>query len=164
MATKEPSLNQIANKLKKQTEMSNQEIREAAQNVIEEYDGLITSRKAALIFYARNEHNLELMIEEKPGLDVENVVPDMDDVVLKCTVVKVDKFTYYDGGEEKKGCDLEVKDNTGQISLMLWNEQVDEVSEEIEDKKIKIQGANSSKYKGEIQLGFYDEVKLKILD
>jgi len=87
----------------------------------------------------------------------------MNDVQLKCTIQKIDKFTYHKDGKQKQGCDITLKDQTGKISLMLWNQQVNQINTELEGKQVKISKANSSTYEGELQLGFYDEIKIEKL-
>ena len=48
-----------------------------------------------------------------------------------------------------KVCNCAAKDETGEISLTLWNEQIDEFGE---GDKVKIENGWVSEYKGNVQL------------
>jgi len=164
MTTDLVQANKLANKLKKQENLSNQKIKNGVQKIIQDYEPLITSKEAAVIFYAQKEHDTQLVESDIQELQIQNIVPDMNNISLEATVQKIDKFTYNKNGETKKGCKIILKDDTAEISLMLWNEQVDQVNTQLQGEKVKIKGGNSSEYKGETQLGFYEEVKLEKVD
>ena len=46
-------------------------------------------------------------------------------------------------------CDIVIKDETGEVSLTLWNEQIDLVKE---GEEVQIQGAYTTEWQGEIKL------------
>lgn len=137
MATQEPSLNQIATKLKKQTELTNQEIRDAAQKTIEEYQPLITDKKPALILYAQQKHNLQLMEKNQDySLDIENIVPDMDNLNLKAKVTHITDTTNGDDWKRRK---IKIKDQTDQTTITLWNENTEKLDKLNTGDKILIE-------------------------
>lgn len=153
--------NELAHKLKNKTGMENQEIREAVQKTRKKYHPLLTSNKTALMVYARKQKGIKLIEKQIPELDIENIVPEIQDLNLKCTVESVDKFTYTKEGEQKKGCDTTLKDQTGRISMMLWGNQVQKVSQELVGEKVEIQHAYSSEYQGETQVNYGEKTKIK---
>lgn len=141
--------------------MTNQEIRKAAEQTQEKYDPLLTSKKTALMVYAREQKNMVLLEKKPPSLDIENIVPDMNNVELTATVEEISKFTYSKDGEQKKGCEITLKDETGRITMMVWQEKVEQIKKEWEKEKVEIRGAYSNKYKGETQVNYGEETTIK---
>lgn len=156
MKTEEQSLNQLATKLKNKTNQTNQEIRENTEQIIQEYQRLITNKKSALIFYAQQQ-GIQLVQTRPPSLDIENIVPDMNNITIKCRVTNIDKFTYTKKGETRQGCDITLKDQTATISLMVWGEQVDNIDSSLEGREVEIKNSYSSEYQGEVQLQHSDD-------
>ena len=67
------------------------------------------------------------------------------DVVDKAPIRTFDKF-----GKQGRVCNAKIKDNTGTVTLTLWNEDCDTVN--LGDK-IKISNGYVSEWQGELQLG-----------
>ncbi|MCR4335908.1 MAG: hypothetical protein NUV57_05225 [archaeon] len=57
-------------------------------------------------------------------------------------------------------CNCAGKDETGEVSLSLWNEQTDQVEE---GDKIKISNGWCSEFRGQIQLGTGKQGTLEVL-
>ncbi|MAG18314.1 MAG: hypothetical protein CL944_02470 [Candidatus Diapherotrites archaeon] len=57
-------------------------------------------------------------------------------------------------------CNCAGKDETGEVSLSLWNEQTDQVNE---GDKIKISNGYCSEFRGQIQLGTGKQGTLEVL-
>lgn len=150
------NINQLATKLKNQTELTKKEIRENTEKTIQEYKPLITKKKPALIFYAQQQ-GIQLIQTKPPSLDIENIVPDMNNINIKCQVKNIDKFTYTKKGEKRQGCDITLKDQTATISLMIWGEQVDNIDSSLKGEKVEIKNSYSSEYQGEVQLQYSED-------
>lgn len=161
MDTDVSQANKLANKLKKQQNLSNQEIRNGVNQVIENYRPLITSKEAAVIFYAQKHHNTQLVQKEPEDLKIKNIVPEINNIELTCQVKKIDKFTYTKKGETRKGCDITLTDNTGSISMMVWGDSVEEIDESLEGETVEITGSYSSEYQGEVQLNYSEDTEIK---
>lgn len=158
------STNQLANKLKKEQDLSKQEIRDGVKETREKYNPLLTSNKTGLIVYAREQHGVGLIDTEPPRIDIENIVPEMVDGNLEATVRNVDKFTYQKDGEQRQGCEVLLKDDTGTISMMAWQEDVEDIDKATQGEDVKIEGFRSSKYQGEVQLTFSDKTSMEVLE
>lgn len=111
--------------------------------------------------YAREQKNLVLLEKQPPSLDIENIVPDMNTVDLTAKVDQISKFTYTKDGEQKKGCEITLKDNTDRITMMAWQEKVEQINKKWENQKVEIRGAYSNKYKGETQVNYGDETTIQ---
>lgn len=59
-----------------------------------------------------------------------------------------------------KVCNAAAKDDTGEISLTLWNEQTDEVKE---GNKVKIEDGWCSEFRGQLQVSTGKKGKLTVL-
>ncbi|MFH1391284.1 MAG: SOSS complex subunit B family protein [Candidatus Diapherotrites archaeon] len=57
-------------------------------------------------------------------------------------------------------CNCAGKDETGEVSLSLWNEQTDQVEE---GDKIKISNGYCSEFRGQVQLGTGRQGTLEVL-
>ena len=66
------------------------------------------------------------------------------EVIKKGDIRTFDKF-----GKQGKVCSATIQDNTGEISLTLWNEQTDQINV---GNKIRITNGYASEFKGERQL------------
>lgn len=91
--------------------------------------------------------------ELKPGQGNVNIDAE---VVDKGNIRAFDKF-----GKQGKVCNAIIKDDSGKVSLTLWNEQVDQINV---GNKIKITNGYCSEYKGEIQLSPGKFGKLEVID
>lgn len=152
---------ELALKLKEETGMSKKEIREAVKETKEKYSPLLTSNKTALMLYARKYKNIQLVEKTPPDIEIKNIVPEIKDLTFECKVRSIDKFTYTKEGEKRKGCEVMLYDDTGSIKMMLWGEDVDKVSKSLEDEVVRIENAYSNKYKGEVQVNYGKETKIK---
>jgi len=83
-------------------------------------------------------------------MQIKDLQPKTGKVDIELEVVEKDEpreFTKF--GSVGKVCNAKVKDETGEIKLTLWNEQVDQIN--VGDK-IKITNGYVSEYQGEMQL------------
>lgn len=154
----------LAQKLKQETQLTKQEIRDGVQQTKEKYHPLITTNKAALIIYAREHIDIQLLETKPPELDVENIVPEMNQGQLTATVKNIDKFTYRKDGEQRKGCEILLKDNTGTISMMAWQDDVDDIQENWQGEKVVVDGFRSSRYQGEVHITYGEDTEVTLQD
>jgi len=82
----------LAQKLKQETQLTKQEIRDGVQQTKEKYHPLIQTNKAALIIYAREHTDIQLLDTKPPELDIENIVPEMNQGQITATIKNIDKF------------------------------------------------------------------------
>lgn len=78
------------------------------------------------------------------------------EIIEKGDVREFEKF-----GKKGRVCNATAKDETGQIKLTLWNEQIDEV--DVGDK-ISITNGYVGEYQGELQLSTGKFGKIEVLE
>lgn len=161
---KQASTQQLARKLLEKTEMDKKQIKQEVQRTRKKYHPLISSNKNALLLYAREEKGIQLLEKTPPELKIENIVPDMRDVSFEAKIHSVDKFEYRKDGEQKKGCSVKLFDDSGSIELMLWGEDVDRVSNSMENRVVRIENAYSNRYEGEVQINFNDSSTIEVIE
>ncbi len=82
------------------------------------------------------------------------------DLVLQ-VLEKSEPRTFEKFGKSGKVCNAKVKDETGEIKLTLWNEDVDKVNQ---GDKIHLQNGWCSEYQGEKQLSAGKFGKIEIVE
>jgi replication factor A1 len=83
---------------------------------------------------------------------------------VELTAEVVDKSqprTFEKFGKQGRVCNAKIKDNTGTITLTLWNEDIDKV--DIGDK-LKISNGYVSEWQGELQLGAGKFGKIEVVE
>ena len=83
-------------------------------------------------------------------MQIKDLQPKQGKIEIEVEVIEKDEpreFTKF--GSVGKVCNAKVKDETGEIKLTLWNDQVDQV--QVGDK-LKIINGYVSEYQGEMQL------------
>lgn len=146
--------------------MNNKQIKNAVTETMEKYDPLLTSKKSALLMYAKEESiEVDLFEEIEESIQINNIVPEMQSVDIEKKVRRVNKFEYKDKdtGEKEKGCRFELIDDTGVITMMLWRDDVEKVSEDMEDSTVRVEDAYTKMYEGEVQLNYGDSTKISRL-
>ena len=74
----------------------------------------------------------------------------MGNIELTATVVeKADVRTFEKFGKQGRVCNATLQDDTGKVSLTLWNDDVDKVNT---GDTVKITNGWASEYQGEVQL------------
>lgn len=154
----------LAQKLKQETQLTKQEIRNGVQQTKQKYHPLIQTNKAALIIYARENTDIQLLDTKPPELDIENIVPEMNQGQINATIKNIDKFTYRKDGEQRKGCEILLKDSTGTISMMAWQDDVDDIQENWQGETVVVDGFRSSKYQGEVQITYGKNTEVTLQD
>lgn len=153
---KHTSTQELAKKLYQKTDLTKNQIREDVEETRKQYKGLITSKKNALILYAREEKGVQLLDKKPPELQIENIVPDMRQVNLQAKIHSVDRFQYQKDGETRRGCSVKLFDDSGSIEMMLWGDDVDQVSKTLEGSVVEIRNGYTSMYEGDVQINFKD--------
>ncbi len=83
-------------------------------------------------------------------MEIKDIKPNQGNVDVVCEVVTKDPARSFEKfGKSGRVCNAKIKDGSGQITLTLWNDDVDKVN--VGDK-IHIQNGWCSEYKGERQL------------
>lgn len=95
-------------------------------------------------------------------MDIKDVQANKGNIEVVAEVVKKEPpRTFEKFGKSGKVCNCLVKDASGQITLTLWNEDVDKVNE---GDKIKVQNGWCSEYKGQKQLSAGKFGKIEIME
>jgi replication factor A1 len=78
------------------------------------------------------------------------LIPGMTNVSVSAKVVsKGDKRKVNTKYGKSTVCDVIIKDDTGEVNLTLWNEQIDKVKE---GDEVLVQGGYTTEWQGEIKL------------
>ena len=83
-------------------------------------------------------------------MKVKQLRPRMGNVFIELEVVsKGEPREFASAKGQGKVCNVAGKDETGEVQVSLWNEQIDQVNEGM---KIRIENGWVSEYKGQLQL------------
>jgi len=83
-------------------------------------------------------------------MKISELQPRQGNVEIEAEVVdKGEARTFEKFGKEGRVCNAKIKDDSGEIKLSLWNEQVDQVNV---GSKVKLTNGYVSEFKGEMQL------------
>lgn len=128
------------------TDLTADEIDDAAQDKIEKYDGLV-SETAALYLVGRD-HGIHPSRElsphrGRPTLDIANVQPDIHNLRITVTVDQVQDVNHV-GDDDTPVRNLIVKDDTGRTQLTLWENDVDAAQHIEAGDQLRIDGGYTS--------------------
>ncbi|HLC20135.1 MAG TPA: OB-fold nucleic acid binding domain-containing protein [Candidatus Nanoarchaeia archaeon] len=83
-------------------------------------------------------------------MNINEIQPRMGNIELTATVVeKADVRTFEKFGKQGRVCNATLQDDTGKVSLTLWNDDVDKVNT---GDTVKITNGWANEYQGEVQL------------
>ena len=83
-------------------------------------------------------------------MKISELQPGQGNIEIEAEVIdKGETRTFEKFGKEGRVCNAKIKDDSGEIKLSLWNEQVDQVNV---GSKVKLTNGYVSEFKGEMQL------------
>ncbi|MDY6761515.1 MAG: OB-fold nucleic acid binding domain-containing protein [Candidatus Nanohaloarchaea archaeon] len=132
---------------------------------VDELSGLVSEEGAAHL--VAREEGIELAEAGDKELTVDNVVPGMNRVDLKCKVVDISDVNTFDrdGDEEGRVRNVVLGDATGTVRLTLWDDQVEIGDKLDEEDSIHIQGAYSREdNRGNVEIRVGDDTQIAMLD
>lgn len=133
-------LQDIIEKIKKEGDISEQEINNKIDEKLKQLSGLISKEGAAHII--ANELGIKLLEATSGKLQIKNILTGMRDVE---TVGKVQKIyetrEFKSGDRDGKVASLVIADESGSIRVVLWGSQTDNIANLKEDSIIKVNGA-----------------------
>jgi len=122
------SLEEIVNKIVEKTDLEKPKVENMIKEKESEFSGLISPEGAAHII--AKELGLNLLQKVPKELKVENILSGMNSVNLTGKVVRIfEPREFEKNGKKGKVANMIVADETGQIRMSLWNEQVEAVEE-----------------------------------
>ncbi|MCJ7478657.1 MAG: OB-fold nucleic acid binding domain-containing protein [Candidatus Nanohaloarchaeota archaeon QJJ-7] len=158
-------VDELVEKISEETGEPEEEIKERIGSKVEELSGLVSEEGAAHL--VAREEGIELAEAGDKELTVENIVPGMNRVDLKCKVVDISDINTFerDEGEEGQVRNVVLGDRTGTVRLTLWNDQT-EVGDKIEEgDSIHIKNAYSREdNRGNVELRVGDETKIGMME
>lgn len=130
------NLEEIINKIVEKTDLDKHKAESMIKEKESEFSGLISPEGAAHII--AKELGLNLLQKVPKELKVENILSGMNSVNLTGKVVRIfEPREFEKNGKKGKVVNLIVADETGQIRMSLWNEQVSAVEEgQLEQGKV----------------------------
>ncbi|HIQ50311.1 MAG TPA: DUF2240 family protein [Nanoarchaeota archaeon] len=152
------SLEEIIEKIKEKTGLSEEEIKNRIREKQRELYGLVSPEGAAHII--ARELGIELV--KKEFVKVKDIRPGMNDINLKARVSRIFVRDFEKDGVRKKVANIFLVDDTGEIKLCLWDEQINDFYGK-EGDVIEITGAYSRKNifgETELRIGIYGNIKI----
>ncbi len=159
-------VDELVERISEESGEPEEEIRERVAAKVEELSGLVSEEGAAHL--VAREEGIELAEAGDKELTVDNIVPGMNRVDLKCKVVDVGEVnTFERDGDEEQGRvrNVVLGDSTGTIRMTLWDDQTD-VGEKLEEgESIHVKGAYSKEdNRGNVELRVGDSTQMEILE
>ncbi len=156
--SEEKELLEITGKISRETGKGDDEIKELIDAKKSKFSGLLTDSGAA--FMVAKELGIEIEVQEKKEQKKANKIANLKDgnknLELTVRVLHVHAPREYEkNGKRGVYTRLLVGDETGEITLTLWNDEAKKIDKtKIERGAIlKLKGANVSSYKEQLQLG-----------
>jgi len=166
--SEEKELLGITGKISRETGKSDNEIRELIDAKKTKFSGLLTDSGAA--FMVAKELGIEVEMRKKEEHKKENKIANLKDgnknLELTVRVLHVHAPREYEkNGKKGVYTRLLVGDETGEITLTLWNDEAKKIDKaKIERGAIlKLEGASVSSYKEQLQLGLAFSGEMKFL-
>jgi len=143
--------------LRDRLDMPEEQLQSKLDDVVDEYNGLV-SRSAAAIIIGRTQ-GIRLVDELGHGgdteLKVENIGPEMYDITIKVTVNRVFSVNHFDGGRVKSA---EVGDSTAATQLTAWDDDVAVFDSLARGDELLIKGAYTQREVSDWQQKNYDGI------
>ncbi len=120
-------LDEIVAKIKEKSGLSEEEIRSRIEQKIKQLSGLVSKEGAAHI--VANELGIKLFESISGRLQIKNILPGMRDVETVGRVIRLFPITEFSkDGRSGKVASMIIADQTGQVRIVLWNEQADNIA------------------------------------
>jgi hypothetical protein len=122
-------IDEILDKIEKQSKLPRSEIMEKIDQKYEELDGLITKEGAAYLIARDFGINLPTAVKR---LQMKNVIPGMKNINVSGRIFRISPVNEFERMDGNKGkvVNVFVSDGSGFLRVPLWNEQVDLVANE----------------------------------
>jgi len=151
-------VNEVINRIKEATTLSEEEIEEKIKKKTEQLSGLISKEGAAQII--ANELGVKLFQLEGP-VKINKIVSGMKSVETVGKITRkfdINNFTTKDGREGKVGS-LTLGDDTGRIRVTFWNDMADKLNAFKEGDILKIVDAYARVNNNRVELHMSDRSK-----
>ncbi len=133
--------------------MSETELEREVDAKIDKFHGFLT-REVATKLIAREKG---LLKEEEKTVKINEIEPGIKKISVDVEVAKVFPTANYRSG--KKSRRVKVKDETGEITLVLWNDDVNVAARMRSGDELLLQGVYERN--GELHLGYYGSIKVR---
>jgi replication factor A1 len=153
-------LDQIIEKIKENSELSDKDINEKIEAKLQQLSGLISREGAAHII--ANELGVKLFEQTSGKLQVKNILTGMRDVettVRVTNIFPITEFSRKDGSPGKVGSFI-AGDETGTIRFVLWGDQTNTLKDLAEGTIIKINGGYVRENQGKKEIHINERSKL----
>lgn len=154
---KEETLRILERILAERPDLSEEEVYSLVKRRIDELGGLIEEDAAAML--VAKELGVRLpksdVVSQLSSLKIGDIVTGLRNIALRGYVLRVSNLNSIEReGRVKKYLRIVVGDETGAVSLSLWNEEAERAFRDIRPGDIVlIEGAFSRKYRGRVELG-----------
>jgi replication factor A1 len=148
------SLEEIVKLISSQSGLDEEEVMRRIREKQREFYGLISPEGAAHLV-ARD---LGISLVKREFVQISSITADMKEVNLRATVVRMFKKELKDG---KRVANVILADESGEIRLVLWNEQIDEHKLSLGDEVEIISAIPKKNVFGEIELRVREFTRIK---
>ncbi|MDY6776842.1 MAG: OB-fold nucleic acid binding domain-containing protein [Candidatus Nanohaloarchaea archaeon] len=157
-------VDELVSRISEESDASEEDVRQRISSKVEELSGLVSEEGAAHL--VAREEGIELAEAGEKDLTVDNIVPGMNRVDLKCKVVDIGDVNTFDSDDgEGKVRNVVLGDPTGTVRMTLWNDQVEVADKMEEGESIEVQGAYSREdNRGNVELRVGDSTQIGRLE
>ena len=83
-------------------------------------------------------------------MKISELQPRQSKIEIECVIIEKGEVKEFDkDGKKLRLCNAKAKDNSGEITLTLWNDEIDNINK---GDKIKITNGYCNEFQGEIKL------------
>ena len=153
-------LEELLSKITKESGLDKEKVRELVQEKKRELSDLVSEEGAA--YLVAKELGVDLAEQSQKKLVIKNIVPGMKKLELEAVVKSVFVGEYEKNGTKGRYASVFLDDGTGEVRLVLWNDQIEKYQLKKGDKIKIINGFTvENNGKTEIRLG---SGKIEILE
>ena len=158
------NLEELIKKIEEGTDLDKEKIKKLIEEKEAEFSGLISPEGAAHI--VAKENGLNLLKEVSKDLKIDNMISGMRSVNVKGKIVRIfEPREFEKNGKKGKVASLIIGDETGQIRISLWDDQVKVIKELEEGESIEIiNGYTKPNNMGKCELRIGKSGKIKKID
>jgi len=150
---------QIVERLKKEANISEEEIKEKVDAKMKQLSGLISKEGAAHII--ANELGIKLFESFSGKLQIKNIIAGLRNVETVGKVIQTYELREFTSKERQgKVASLVMGDETGTVRVVMWGEQAEQIKNINKDMVLKIVGGYVKDNQGTIELHLNERSKL----
>lgn len=138
------NLEDLISEISKKSSLGETEIKKRIDEKITEFSGLISPEGAAHI--VANEMGFSLLKNNNKELKIENIAPNMNGVNIKGKIIRIlEPREFEKNGKKGRVVNIIIGDETGNLRISLWDEQVSLIDNFVNGESIKVVNGYTTK-------------------